>query len=262
MNTTKSFVMACALLAVAITALPADDVVAEALPVDVAPETELYVEQLHKEASDDIASLMEAGKTKDACSTLADSSKKEITDGQKNTQRLLNRMDVGKNCHTAGLAAYNSAKKRETKARNAYHSANNAANRAKGARIKFKRPVTVSMVKTSGCLDVSKDPDYIKAKRSVANANNDSIRKKGVYDNSRKATANALKGHQKLQLCKERQGVDQGPPHEVRALGKACEQMRRAPCAQGHSSSHALLGGSHEVLLRRWQNALQDDRQG
>merc|ERR1711988_1763448 len=177
-NTMRTFALACVFLAVAITALPADDLVAEALPADdvapdsrmapdgelLAPDTELYVQQLHKEASKDVAALIEAGKTKDACAKLADSSIKEITDGQRNTQRLVNRMDVGKNCHTAGLAAYNAAKSRETSARNAYHSANNAYNRAKGARVKTS-PFTVSKVKANGCLDVSKDSAYIAAKR-------------------------------------------------------------------------------------------------
>merc|ERR1711906_27661 len=129
----------------------------------------------------------------------------------------------------------NSAKKRETKARNAYHSANNAANRAKGARIKFKRPVTVSMVKTSGCLDVSKDPDYIKAKRSVANANNDSIRKKGVYDNSRKATANALKAHQKAKVdcaCRAQKNY--------KAAVKATSNFNSAKNAKAWTKAHHM----------------------
>merc|ERR1711998_107705 len=202
-NTMRTFALACVFLAVAITALPADDLVAEALPADTevaAPDTELYVQQLHKEASNDVAALIEAGKTKDACAKLADSSIKEITDGQRNTQRLVNRMDVGKNCHTAGLAAYNAAKSRETSARNAYHSANNAYNRAKGARVKTS-PFTVSKVKANGCLDVSKDSAYIAAKRKVTTTNNDRIRKKAAYDNSRKATADALKAHQKAKVA-------------------------------------------------------------
>jgi len=202
-NTMRTFALACVFLAVAITALPADDLVAEALPADTevaAPDTELYVQQLHKEASNDVAALIEAGKTKDACAKLADSSIKEITDGQRNTQRLVNRMDVGKNCHTAGLAAYNAAKSRETSARNAYHSANNAYNRAKGARVKTS-PFTVSKVKANGCLDVSKDSAYIAAKRHVTTTNNNKIRKKAAYDNSRKATADALKAHQKAKVA-------------------------------------------------------------
>merc|ERR1711998_745278 len=202
-NTMRTFALACVFLAVAITALPADDLVAEALPADTevaAPDTELYVQQLHKEASNDVAALIEAGKTKDACAKLADSSIKEITDGQRNTQRLVNRMDVGKNCHTAGLAAYNAAKSRETSARNAYHSANNAYNRAKGARVKIS-PFTVSKVKANGCLDVSKDRAYLSAKRKVTSTGNDKIRKKAAYDSAKKSTASALKAHQKAKVA-------------------------------------------------------------
>jgi hypothetical protein len=235
MNTMKSFVMACALLAVAITALPADDVVAEALPVDVAPETELYVEQLHKEASDDIASLMEAGKTKDACSTLADSSIKEITDGQRNTQRLVNRMDVGKNCHTAGLAAYNSAKKAEGNSKTNYNSAKKAASKAKSAPIKFRQPVTVSMVKTSGCLDVSKDPDYIKAKKATSSASNKATLAKGKVENAKKATSNALKAHQKAKVdcaCRAQKNY--------KAAVKATSNFNSAKNAKAWTKAHHM----------------------
>merc|ERR1711988_1246233 len=213
-NTMRTFALACVFLAVAITALPADDFVAEALPADdvapdsrmapdgelLAPDTELYVQQLHKEASNDVAALIEAGKTKDACAKLADSSIKEITDGQKNTQRLVNRMDVGKNAHTAGLAAYNAAKSRETKARTAYHSANKAASKAKSKPIKM-RPISLSQVKTGSCLDVSEDSAYVSAKRATTSANKKKIKTKATYDDSRKATASALKAHQKAKVA-------------------------------------------------------------
>merc|ERR1712070_1083842 len=78
------------------------------------PETELEEsyspEQAHAEAQQSIDALLQEGKKDSACRNLATGTKKEITDGQRNTQRLVNRMDVGKNCHTAGLAAYNGAK--------------------------------------------------------------------------------------------------------------------------------------------------------
>merc|ERR1711990_364355 len=134
------------------------------------PETELEEsyspEQAHAEAQQSIDALLQEGKKDSACRNLATGTKKEITDGQRNTQRLVNRMDVGKNCHTAGLAAYNAAKSRETSARNAYHTANNDLNRAKGARIKTS-PISLSQVKTGSCLDVSKDSAYVSAKRKI-----------------------------------------------------------------------------------------------
>merc|ERR1711998_271372 len=260
-NTMRTFALACVFLAVAITALPADDLVAEALPADTevaAPDTELYVQQLHKEASNDVAALIEAGKTKDACAKLADSSIKEITDGQRNTQRLVNRMDVGKNCHTAGLAAYNAAKSRETSARNAYHSANNAYNRAKGARVKTS-PFTVSKVKANGCLDVSKDSAYIAAKRHVTTTNNNKIRKKAAYDNSRKATADALKAHQKAKVaCACR--AQKNHKAAVKATSNFNSSKNAKACAKGHISQHALVGGSHFVYLQQ-STALQNDNQ-
>merc|ERR1712070_408027 len=167
------------------------------------PETELEEsyspEQAHAEAQQSIDALLQEGKKDSACRNLATGTKKEITDGQRNTQRLVNRMDVGKNCHTAGLAAYNAAKSRETSARNQYHSANNACNRAKGARVQVGAK-SLSQFKV-GCAAFLNDGKYIAAKRHMTNTCNNAIRKKAAYDNSRKATASALKAHQKAKVA-------------------------------------------------------------
>merc|ERR1711967_108466 len=167
------------------------------------PETELEEayspEEAHADAQQSIDALLQEGKKDSACRNLATGTKKEITDGQRNTQRLVNRMDVGKNCHTAGLAAYNAAKSRETSARNQYHSANNACNRAKGARVQVGAK-SLSQFKV-GCAAFLNDGKYIAAKRHMTNTCNNAIRKKAAYDNSRKATASALKAHQKAKVA-------------------------------------------------------------
>merc|ERR1719248_353921 len=93
-------------------------------------------EQAHAEAKESIDALLQAGKKDSACRQLANASKKEISNGQENTQRLLNRMDVGKNCHTAGLSAYNAAKRRESNAKRAADTATRNCNKAKNARVK------------------------------------------------------------------------------------------------------------------------------
>merc|ERR1712070_565812 len=164
---------------------------------EFAPETELEEayspEEAHADAPQSIDALLQEGKKDSACRNLATGTKKEITDGQRNTQRLVNRMDVGKNCHTAGLAAYNAAKSRETSARNQYHSANNACNRAKGARVQVGAK-SLSQFKV-GCAAFLNDGKYIAAKRHMTNTCNNAIKKKAAYDNSRKATASALKAH-------------------------------------------------------------------
>merc|ERR1712159_643599 len=92
-------------------------------------------EQAHADAQESIDALLQSGKKDSACRNLASGSKKEITDGQKNTQRLINRMDVGKNCHTAGLAAYNAAKKREDKDKKAADTAKRNCDKAKNAKV-------------------------------------------------------------------------------------------------------------------------------
>merc|ERR1712216_1103085 len=144
------------------------------------PETELEEsyspEQAHAEAQQSIDALLQMGKKDSACRNLATGTKKEITDGQRNTQRLINRMDVGKNCHTAGLSAYNAA--------------NSACNRAKGARVQVGAK-SLSQFKV-GCAAFLNDGKYIAAKRHMTNTCNNAIRKKAAYDNSRKATASAL----------------------------------------------------------------------
>merc|ERR1711966_161837 len=144
-----------------------------------AAETELEEayspEEAHADAQQSIDALLQEGKKDSACRNLATGTKKEITDGQRNTQRLVNRMDVGKNCHTAGLGAYNAAKSRETSARNQYHSANNACNRAKGARVQVGAK-SLSQFKV-GCAAFLNDGRYIAAKRHMTNTCNNAIRK-------------------------------------------------------------------------------------
>merc|ERR1712227_756520 len=130
-------------------------------------------EQAHADAQQSIDALLQEGKKDSACRNLASGTKKEITDGQRNTQRLVNRMDVGKNCHTA----------------------NNACNRAKGARVQVGSK-TLSQFKV-GCAAFLNDGKYIAAKRHMTNTCNDAIKKKAAYENSKKATATAHKAHLK-----------------------------------------------------------------
>merc|ERR1711906_1238 len=159
---------------------------------EFAPETELEEayspEEAHADAQRSIDALLQEGKKDSACRNLATGTKKEITDGQRNTQRLVNRMDVGKNCHTAGLAAYNAAKSRETSARNQYHSCNNA------------------------------------------------IKKKAAYDNSRKATASALKAHQKAKVacaCRAQKNY--------KAAVKATSNFNSAANAKAWTKAHHMM---------------------
>jgi len=179
-----SFVVVATLLAFAVSEI-----------IETEVEESYSPEQAHADAQHAIDALIQLGRKDSACRSLSHTTKKEIKDGQRNTQRLINRMDVGKNCHKAGLSAYNAAKSHETRARNAYHSANNACNRAKGARVQVGSK-TLSQFKV-GCAAFLNDGKYIAAKRHMTNTCNDAIKKKAAYENSKKATATAHKAHLK-----------------------------------------------------------------
>merc|ERR1719502_2314410 len=191
-------------------------------------------EQAHADAQQSIDALLQEGKKDSACRNLASGTKKEITDGQRNTQRLVNRMDVGKNCHTAGLSAYNAAKNREKNARNAYNSAKSKANKATSKPIKISG-ITLSKVKSNGCYDVSRNSDYLSAKKAVTSANNDKAKKKGAYDSARKATSDALKAHQKAKVtcaCKAQKNY--------KAAVKAAGNFNSAKNAKAWAKAHHM----------------------
>merc|ERR1711871_1444434 len=209
---------------------------------EITPDTQLeeavdspaWLKAAYAEAQESIDTLLQSGKKDSACRNLAKGSKKEITDGQRNTQNLVNRMDVGKNCHTAGLAAYQAAQRRETSARNAYHSANNACNRAKGARVQVGAK-SLSQFKV-GCAAFLNDGKYIAAKRHMTNTCNDAIKKKAAYENSRKATASALKAHQKAKVacaCRAQKNH--------KAAVKATNNFNSAANAKAWTKAHHMM---------------------
>jgi len=147
------------------------------------------------EASQAVEVMLQAGKSDSACRKLADDSKKEITNGQKNTQNLLNRMDVGKNCHKAGLSALNAAKKREGNAKKAADTASKNCNKAKNAKVQVGKK-TLSQFKV-GCSAFLNDRAYTSAKGHMTRTCNDARKKKAAHADSKKATASAAKAHQK-----------------------------------------------------------------
>jgi hypothetical protein len=147
------------------------------------------------EASQAVEVMLQEGKSDSACRKLANGSKLEISNGQKNTQRLLNRMDVGKNCHTAGLSAYNAAKRRESNAKRAADTATRNCNKAKNVRVKVGSK-SLSQFKV-GCSAFLNDPAYTRAKGHMTRTCNDATRKRAAHADSRRATASALRAHQK-----------------------------------------------------------------
>merc|ERR1711871_1773841 len=179
-----SFVVVATLLAFAVSEI-----------IETEVEESYSPEQAHADAQHAIDALIQLGRKDSACRSLSHTTKKEIKDGQRNTQRLINRMDVGKTCHKAGLSAYNAAKSHETRARNAYNSATKACNKAKGARVQVGRKSLSQF--TVGCAAFLNDAKYVAAKRHMTNTCNDAIKKKAAYENSKKATATAHKAHLK-----------------------------------------------------------------
>merc|ERR1711967_230046 len=142
-----------------------------------------------------LASAVQEDKSDSACRKLANGSKQEISNGQKNTQRLLNRMDVGKNCHTAGLSAYNAAKRRESNAKKAADTATRNCNKAKNVRVKVGSK-SLSQFKVA-CSTFLNDRAYTSAKGHMTRTCNDATRKRAAHADSRRATASALRAHQK-----------------------------------------------------------------
>merc|ERR1712110_405567 len=78
------------------------------------PETDYSLTEAHEDAQAHINELLQEGRSDSACRNVAKNAKKEITNGQKNTQKLLNKMDVGKNCKNAGQTQ-TPQRKRQTK---------------------------------------------------------------------------------------------------------------------------------------------------
>jgi hypothetical protein len=146
------------------------------------------------EASQAVQVLLQEGKSDSACRKLATGTKKEITDGQRNTQSLINRFDIGKNCHKAGLGAYNAAKTRQANAKRASDTAVRNCNKAKNARVTVGlKPLSAFKV---GCSAFLNDRKYTSAKGHMSRTCNDAKRKQAAHADSKKATATALRAHQ------------------------------------------------------------------
>merc|ERR1711966_280252 len=146
------------------------------------------------EASQAVQVLLQEGKSDSACRKLATGTKKEITDGQRNTQSLINRFDIGKNCHKAGLGAYNAAKTRQANAKRASDTAVRNCNKAKNARVTVGlKPLSAFKV---GCSAFLNDRKYTSAKGHMSRTCNDAKRKQAAQADSKKSTATALRAHQ------------------------------------------------------------------
>jgi len=165
----------------------------------VSPETELMEsENIYRAAKESLDVLLQEGKSDSACRNLASNSKKEIETGRKNNQALLDRMDVGKNCHKAGLEAVNAAQKREKKAGKTASSARNACNKARNAKVTVATK-TLAQFKV-GCAAFLNDRAYIKAKGHMSRTCKDATKKEAAHRDAKKATKSAKQAHQKAKV--------------------------------------------------------------
>jgi hypothetical protein len=188
---TKTVFACCFLLALAVTATPSTD--------DVVPETVLMLsteEEIHEEARAHVDSLIQDGSTKNACQQLADGTIKELKDGAATSQKLIDGMDMGKDCHKAGLAAYNAAKQAEADAK----TANAAAQKASVAADTTKIPMSMTLDQLegkNGCKAAKDNSAYKSAKATSDQAAKAAVAAQGAYDTAVKNTAAALAAHEK-----------------------------------------------------------------
>jgi hypothetical protein len=231
------YAMACVLL-VAVAAIPADYSV---------PETEFadYAVQLHKEASGDISTLLEAGKTKDACASLAETTSKEITDSVAASQKVMNAVPKGALCSKEGQQAVDSAKKQLDAAKKKEAAAKSAGNTAAKAPVKFA-DISISQVKANDCSAFHADPAYISAKKAAdaaakkqAEAGGQVKGAQGAYDNAvaaQKAAIQACACHTKWQHDQAKKAADKSNSAEN---AKAWSKAHMMKCVLAGTSASA-----------------------
>merc|ERR1719453_510343 len=145
---------------------------------------------MHEEARTQVASLLESGKTKDACASLAANMIKTVNDNAKNIQKALDAMDMGKNCDQAGLKAYTDAQTAEGKAK----KKNDDAVKSKADNPPLAVTVPLDTLKApSTCSSVYATAAYKDAKSASDTADRAADKAKGEYTQAKKATKAAKK---------------------------------------------------------------------
>merc|ERR1711968_140569 len=147
---------------------------------------------MHQEAKDTISSLLQTGKKDSACRKLASGTISELKSSIKNTNKLISKMDVGKNCHTAGLSAYNAAKARTNNLKNDWTKKNKKCNSAKNAKVTITKPIS----SFKDCSALQNDSKVKAANKAIKDKCDASNKAKSAYNESKKALKLALKAHQ------------------------------------------------------------------
>jgi uncharacterized protein (DUF2237 family) len=204
-------VFAFLLLTAAVVAIPedgvpmpdADQVVPEA--DGVVPETDLVSdsamvstmadEEAHEEARAHVQELMKAGKTESGCKKLAEAAIADVKDDISTAQKSIGKMDFGKDCDQAGLAAYEAAKQLEAKAKKKSESTAQSLSKTLSTRLKITVPLDT--LANGQCDSAKNTAAYKDGKAAAASAQKAHEKAKGEYSSAKKATADALKAHEK-----------------------------------------------------------------
>merc|ERR1711998_301775 len=116
-----------------------------------------------------ITELIASGKSKNACSNLANTAKKDVTDSVAASQKVVAGMPNGDQCKNEGAPLITKANDDKTKADNAESDALKKLNDAKGAQIDFGK-FTVSSLKEGQCGSFFNTQVWKDAKNKIKNA--------------------------------------------------------------------------------------------
>jgi hypothetical protein len=198
--TTKTLFACLFLTAAVMAASTPDEVVRETEFVSVVSEMSVGDEDMHEEARTQVSSLLESGKTKDACASLAANMIKTVNDNAKNIQKALDALDMGKNCDQAGLKAYTDAQTAEGKAKKKNDDAVKAKSKADNTPLAVTVPLD-TLKAPSTCSAVYATAAYKDAKSASDTADREADKAKGEYTQAKKATKAAKKAHEDAKLA-------------------------------------------------------------
>jgi len=146
---------------------------------------------IHEEARSHVEGLLQAGKTKDACKSLADSGIKAIDDSVKNAQKIMDAVPKGASCKKEGQPEVDAATKAHNAATTKLKDAKAASSKAKAHPVKFK-DVTIAEIKAGDCSAFFTDPSYTAAKKSAETAGNKMAKVEGEEKAAKKALDDAI----------------------------------------------------------------------
>jgi hypothetical protein len=193
--TSLKTVIAFALILALAAAAPADvfvqEDVAEASVSDFNDDS-----LLQEEAANHVADLLQDGKTKDACASLASSTSKAVSDSVASAQKLMDAVPKGAQCKAEGQAAVDTATAHNTKAQKKAKDAKTAATQAKSKPVKFK-DVTIADIKGNDCAAFFADPAYTSAKSAAVAAAKADAKAEGEATASKRALDDAVEAQKK-----------------------------------------------------------------